>query len=75
MIKDIWDNVCYYNDVTLNSKLTDEHRRSIVARVIWTLPLTILHPGGVDPEHVVLEKGVFIFDFFFCIRYNTSKCF
>lgn len=58
----IWNNVYYYyDDITLNPKLTDEHRCGVVARVIWTLPLTVLHLQGVDPEHVVLEKSIFIF--------------
>lgn len=36
--------------------LTDEYRGSIVARIIWTFPFTILHFRGVNSEHMVLTE-------------------
>lgn len=38
------------------AQVTNEHRGSIVARVIRTLPFPVLHLGGVDPEHMVLTE-------------------
>lgn len=36
--------------------VTNEHRGSIVARIIRTLPFAVLHLRGVDPEHMVLME-------------------
>lgn len=38
--------------------ITDEHRCSVVSRIIRTLPFPVLHFRGVNPEHVVLmDRG------------------
>lgn len=36
--------------------VTNEHRGSIVARIIRTLPFAFLHLRGVNPEHMVLVE-------------------
>lgn len=36
--------------------VTNEHRCSIVTRIIRTLPFPVLHLRGVNPEHMVLRE-------------------